>query len=252
MHTNRLALACIGITLSLLGCEENRSTKQPVLVKKPTLTRADDQMKLLDLPEGSQLCFGRSIVVPQQLAATKTNISLKSTSQPGETEITIKRRPIVIVGGHFYQRAASDDSVYLDLLTGERLSEGEITKLKESHKLYALWSPLSNRSLANDAPDAPYLELTGSQTLPVYPVMHNGRVCLSHGSIRVYLLSDGSILFQSDGKPVGNPEHLGSLNCLTLHPGTDPPAQAAGLTVGDLRRVLGEESYVLMPSSQKH
>ncbi|GIW81203.1 MAG: hypothetical protein KatS3mg105_3010 [Gemmatales bacterium] len=109
MNTNKLALACIGVTLSLLGCEENRSTKQPVLVKKPTLTKADEQMKLLDLPEGSQLCFGRSIVVPHQLAATKTNISLNSTSQPRKTEITIESRPIVIVEGHFYQRAASGE-----------------------------------------------------------------------------------------------------------------------------------------------
>jgi len=233
VNTNQCAFACIAIALTLLGCREERSrqTASQDQAKREaiTYTKADDKVKLVDLPEGSRLSFGTVLTLPQPVVTATSN---KSASEPGKIEVRFIARHIVIIDGHLYQPLVPEDSVYTNLETGEKVSETAITKLKQSNELYASWSPVRSPSMV--VPDATYMELAASETLPVYADPSDTFVSLQHG------------------KP-DEDDFLGSsFNRLTLYPGADSAAKAADLTVGDLRRVLGENSHVLIPSGRKH
>ena len=78
------------------------------------------------------------------------------------------------------------------------------------------------------------MELAASDTLPVYAETSNTSVSLRHNET-------------VDARDLSS-----RFNRLTLYPSADSAAQAADLTVGDLRCVLGEQSYVLIPSSREH
>jgi hypothetical protein len=183
---------------------------------KPSYAKADDDVKLVDLPKGTRIGFGRVLTLPKA-PVVLTN----QETAPGSFQQSFSVNYIEIIDGKLYHRLGlPDDTSYTNLETGENISREMVDELMRTKSVRASWTPI--RPPSQPAPAEGYMELTATDTLPVHPDPSGNMLFLRHST-------------------------EGLFNQLTVSVSNDQAEGVKALTVKDLRSVLGEQSYVLVP-----